>query len=359
MSIKYSIAAAIVVFHVVLIGFLMKNRQAEEKPQKATPAQQKPWTPATGADKLPPLPPPEKAPPKYPGNAVSPMPGATMAPASHGGKLQWANDLRQLPPKLQQLSADCRTGILVDWNNGRVLWNKDPDRPVPIASLTKMLVALVLMETVQADPAVTMQTMVQVTREAYLIGGSQAYLDPRESFSLDDLLKCIMVFSANDAAQLLAQYLGGGDVAAGVSRLNQRAAELGLGSVRIINPHGLPNNDRTDENVGSAKDMAALAGMLLEYPEVVKWSSTRLTYLRENTPKPYQMVNRNKLITECPGVNGMKTGYTDKARYCVAATCVRDSRILVAVVTGVETSAKRNALVSELLNWGYSIYTAK
>ena len=257
-----------------------------------------------------------------------------------------------LTAELERQTQGCRTGVLLDWSNREVLWRKDPDRAVPMASMTKMMTALLLMEAVESQADLSLSTPVKVSKAAYEVGGSQVYLDPRETFSLDELLKCIMIFSANDAAHLVGEFLGDGDLQAFVASMNRRASELTLESLVFHNPHGLPTATRA-ENAGGAMDLAFLAGKLLEHPRIVKWSSTRRSRLRENTDKPFDLDSRNGLITSCPGVNGMKTGFTQKAGFCVAATCTRGERVLIATVTGCSNKKVRNRLVTALLAWGY------
>ncbi len=257
-----------------------------------------------------------------------------------------------LPPELARRTGQCRNGVLIDWDKRKILWRKDANRPVPIASLTKMMTMLLLMETVREDPGVTLDSRVRVTREAAAVGGSQVYLDPRETFTLDELLKCVAIFSANDAAHLIAQYLGGGEVGPFVERMNRRAGELGLNQMRFYTPSGLPRKAGQVENRGTAMEVAFLAARLLRYPEVVKWTSTWLAWIREKSPKPFQLVNRNRLIKDCPGVIGMKTGFTQKAGFCVAAVCRRKGRTLIAVTLGCPSQKVRNRLVCALLDWG-------
>ncbi|MDT8389311.1 MAG: D-alanyl-D-alanine carboxypeptidase family protein [Lentisphaeria bacterium] len=263
---------------------------------------------------------------------------------------------RQLPPELMSRQNSCRTGVLIDWEKQEILWRKEAEKAVPIASMTKMMTTLLLVEAIKADPALSLSTQIQVSKAASLIGGSQVYLDPRESLSIDDLLKCVMMFSANDAAYQIAEYLGDGQVSAFVEKMNSRAKRLGLSKAAFHTPHGLtdPATGRADQ--ATAMELAFLGAKLLQQPDVVKWTSTRLSYIRENSAKfkPFQLVNRNKLITSCPGVNGMKTGYTAKAGFCVTATCERGGRVLIAVVTGCPSSQARNDLVKALFDWGYS-----
>lgn len=257
------------------------------------------------------------------------------------------------PQKLRARLADCRNGVLVDWTQRRLHWMKGETTAVPIASLTKMMTVNLLMQDLRSRADLTLQTPVRVTVDAYRIGGRQVWLDPKETFTLDELLKCVMIRSANDCAYLVGQFLGGGDHAVFVERMNRTAGELGLGSMKFYNTHGLPSGAGRSENKGSAVELAYLAGLLLQYPEVVKWSSTRVDFIREDT-KPFRLVNTNTLLEKVSGVNGMKTGLTNKSGYCLAVTCERNGRIMIAVVLGCSSKTKRGALAEALLEWGYA-----
>lgn len=269
-------------------------------------------------------------------------------------KLTYVN--RVLPAALARQVNDCTSGVLIDANAKQILWRKNETQPVAIASMTKMMTALLLMEAIQKDKKLTLETRIQVTAAASKIGGSQVYLDPKETFTVDELLKCIMIKSANDAAYLISEVLGDGSPDKFVADMNRKAQELGLRSMKFYNAHGLPPAPGADENQGNAMELAFLGMRLLEYPEIVKWSAKRLDYIRENDPKKkFELVNHNKLVGTCPGVNGMKTGLTAKSRFCVTVTCSRSGRLLVCVVNGSPTIKSRNALAEALLNWGYSV----
>lgn len=261
---------------------------------------------------------------------------------------------RPLPAKLQNAAAICRTGVVVDWSARTVLWAKGDTRAVPIASLTKMMTILVVVEALETGSDLTLTTPVPVTREAALVGGRQVWLDARETFPLQDILRAALIHSANDAAFLLAQRLAGSE-GAFVKRMQARAGTLGLTSFVFNNAHGLPDGPTQRENLGSAVELAYLAGRLLRYPKVVEWGSTRLSYLEPRVDgKKTQLVNTNHLVSRVPGVNGMKTGFTDKSGYCLVATCERQGRQVIVVVTGCLKGSDRDQLVTDLLEWAYA-----
>ena len=257
-------------------------------------------------------------------------------------------------PALRKQIDICRTGVLVDWSRRRLLWGKKETKAVPIASLTKMMTALLLMEAIRDDPALRLDKKIQVTREAAAVGGRQVWLDPRESFPLQDILRAMMIHSANDAAFLISQTVAGSETEF-VKRMNRRAKTLGLHSFVFHNAHGLPEGPTREENMGSAIELAYLAGRLLAYDDVTRWTSTRLSYLEPRIDgKKTQLLNTNKLVGRVPGVNGMKTGYTSKSGYCLTATCNRDNRKIIVVVTGCARGTERDKLAAALIEWGYA-----
>lgn len=260
-----------------------------------------------------------------------------------------------LPDDIANLAKTCEAGLVLDWDARTVLWQKNPGKPVPIASLTKMMTALLVAEFVAGDPAISCDTQVKVTRAAADIGGSQVYLDPRETFSVDELLKCVMVFSANDAAYLLAQFFGRGDADVFVERMNRRASEMNLMTARFLNPHGLDGDTPQTTNHASAWELAFIGGRLLDYPRVVHWSSTWMSSIRGDDPRfnEFQLVNRNRLVNTVPGVNGMKTGYTQQAGWCIVATSERNGRRVVCVLAGCPDKKTRNELAERLIDWAY------
>ncbi|MBN2451427.1 MAG: D-alanyl-D-alanine carboxypeptidase [Lentisphaeria bacterium] len=259
-----------------------------------------------------------------------------------------------MPADLEAATAACRTGVLVDWTARSVLWGKGENKPVPVASLTKMMTVLLLMEDVASRSDLDLDTRIAVTKEAAAIGGRQVWLDPRETFSVEDLLRCVLIHSGNDAAYLVAQTLEGSE-AAFVERMNRRARELGLTTAKFLNSHGLPDEATRQENVASAIELAFLAGQLLDYPAVVERSGTRLSFLEPRIDgKKTQLLNTNKLVGRVAGVNGMKTGYTNNSGYCLTATCERNRRQAVVVVTGCDRGTARDDLAAKLLEWLYA-----
>lgn len=237
-------------------------------------------------------------------------------------------------------------GILVDPESGRILWAKHSQEKKEIASMTKMMTMLVAIEAVRKGQ-IDLDDEVTVSRAAAGIGGSQVYLKSGEVFTVRELLKTIIVVSANDSSHLIAETVAG-DVDTFVKMMNQKAQELGMKDTRFYNVHGLPF--KGPKNTSTAYDMAQLADALYAYPLVYQWASIWIDYFRDGT---FMMVNHNKLVKHCDGVNGLKTGYYRNAGFCVTATAKRNGKRLIAVVIGIKMKKDRNTFVSKLFDWGY------
>jgi len=246
---------------------------------------------------------------------------------------------------------DLRSGMLYDFTNDRLLWERDSDEPVRIASMTKMMTALLAFEDEESRADLSMDTVIQVTNAAFRIGGSQVWLDPRESFTLRELLISIMVKSANDSSYLVGEYLAEGSMSQFVDRMNARAVELNMNSTHFFNAHGLPEGNTG--NTASCQDLARLAIALMRFDKALEWASIPTYDFRADTDKPTVLANHNRLIFTTKGVDGLKTGYTKGAGYCVTVTCLRDGRRLIAVTTGFKSSKRRDTFTKELINWGY------
>ncbi len=262
-----------------------------------------------------------------------------------------------LPAELNRLISNCTAAAVLDPDQKIMLWGKNINQPCPLASLSKMMTVLLLMEEIhQGDKAISLESTVKVTKEATKIRTRQVWLDPRETFSVDELLKCALIRSANDCTFLLAEFLGGGDHSLFVKRMNARAKQLGCQNFKFYNSHGLPEAPEGQENQGIVLELAYLAEQLWQYPEVMKWTATRQEFIRESTKRPFQLDNTNSLLRSCPGVNGMKTGMTNKAGYCIVVTCEREQKRRIAVVMGVPGKGGdkiRDEIARRLLEWSY------
>ncbi len=275
------------------------------------------------------------------------------------------SDYRDLQLTLPRAAADLLrksrpgiecAGILVAPERELVLWSKDADELVPIASMTKMMTTLVAFELIAARDDLSLDTVVAVSRAAQNIGGSEIWLMAGHRYPLRDLLRASVVKSANDAMYAVAERTApGNDVQQFVVVMNRRARQLGMSKARFRNVHGLPEPDRRDDNRASCRDLVVLALALRRYPEIWEWCKLDMVRFRHNNGKVVDMYNSNRrLLRHCSGVTGLKTGYTKTSGFCVTATCRRGGEQLIAVVTGFKNKNDRYLFVSRLFEWGYA-----
>ncbi len=300
--------------------------------------------------------PPAGAEPKAPAAAEAqlpvPEPDTPKRDPMFGTHLSYRLAVHDDHPAIPE-TAETRAGILVNLNTRQVLWSKNPRDGFPIASMTKMMTLFLIAEAMERNPKLTAETPVKVSLASSKIGGSQVWLDPRETIPFGELLKAIAIKSANDAAYLAAEFINGGDIAGFVGIMNHRARQLKMPSTTFVNPYGLKSDDGQN-SISSPEGMALLAERILEYPKIMEMTSTRLAGFREPGSRGYlQLTNTNGLIGRCQGVDGLKTGYIKESGFCVTVTCLRGGKRMVAVVMGSPSSVKRNQTVQKLLDWGY------
>jgi len=359
-----AIVALIVIGHAIVIYLFVRGsgkNEAKAPPAAVAPAQQDAGQlpPAQGPQQQPALPGQTQGAPLKPGVAQAPAKPAGHENPNFGKPFLYDTAVKGDIGSIQG-SNEATSGILVDLDTRHVLWAKNAKEAFPIASMTKMMTILIAYEDIEAGRnGVTLDSQVKVTPAAMKIGGSQVYLDPKESFALKDLLKMVSIKSANDAAYLVAEYLGGGDVYSFVKRMNVRAKELGMTSTVFHNPHGLPEKPSTMDNVSSPEDLSILAEHILEHPQLMEWASTWTTDFREPGQKGHMLItNHNHLVQgspkACPGVDGLKTGFINRSGFCITVTCKRGGKRTVAVVTGFPSFPARDTYIKRLLDWGYA-----
>lgn len=225
--------------------------------------------------------------------------------------------------------------IVVDAATGRVLSEDNPDEVSPPASMTKLMTFAVVADKI-ASGAITRETLVKITNEDSKMGGTQVYLDARETFSMDELLYALMIQSANDAAHAVAR-VSAGSVAAFVELMNAKARELGMTHTTFRTPHGLPPSSRlkADGDLTTPRDYALLCRHLLLHTNVLQYSSVpRRDFGLNRKQGPQHMRNHNNLLGKIAGVDGLKTGYTASAGYCLSATAERRGQRLIVVIMG-------------------------
>jgi D-alanyl-D-alanine carboxypeptidase (penicillin-binding protein 5/6) len=259
-------------------------------------------------------------------------------------------------PTRPAVTGGYKGAIIMDAATGNVLFEDQPDLVSAPASMTKLMTFAVLDDLLHAG-TITLQTPIRITPEDAKMGGSQVYLDPRETFSVEELIYAMMVQSANDAAHALARG-SAGSVEAFVERMNTKAHELGMTHTTFVSPHGLPPATRklADGDLTTPRDFALLSRYLLLKTDVLEYTSVRQRpFGSPPRAKPVDMVNHDNLLGKVAGVDGLKTGFTNGAGYCLAATAQRNGRRVIVVTMGGETYGKRDAKVIELLERGFAL----
>jgi len=234
---------------------------------------------------------------------------------------------------------------------GTVIFEANDRTPWPTASLAKMMLMLIVADKIH-DGSVKLTDNVTTSRKAAAMGGSQVYLKEGETFSLDDMMKAVVVHSANDAAVAVAEYIAG-STDAFVVMMNQEAAALGMKDSHYYSVHGLPPAQGQSADVASAYDQAILARQLLKYPDVIRWSSIDTAPFRAGT---FELRNTNHLVRTYPGCDGLKTGFYDKSGFNVVATAKRGDLRLVAVVLGSQHKLTNFKEAAEMLSQGFLNY---
>ena len=247
------------------------------------------------------------------------------------------------------INPDCKSAILMEASTGTVLYEYNADAALPPASVTKIMTLLLVMEEIEKGNLKYSDT---VTSSAYAasMGGSQIYLKEGEQMSAEDMIKSVVIASANDAAVALAEHICGSE-GVFVQRMNARAAELGMHNTHFENTNGL--DDTATNHVTSARDIAIMSRELIKHRDILKYSSIWMDSIRDGS---FGLTNTNRLVRFYKGATGLKTGSTAKAKFCVSATAERDGMSLICVIMGAPSSDVRNSIATQLLNWGFANY---
>ena len=248
------------------------------------------------------------------------------------------------------LTKNAKSSVLIEASTGEIIYEKNKDEKLAPASMTKMMSLILIMEAIEKDN-LKLDQIVTVSENAANMGGSQIYLEKNEKMSVDDLLKGICMASANDAVVALSETIYGSEEEF-VKEMNKKAKQLGLKNTNFMNATGLDE----ENHYSSAYDMALIARELVKHKKVLEYSSNYEDYLRQNTNKKFWLVNTNKLIKTYDGMDGLKTGYTEKAGYCLTATAKRNNMRLISVIMNESDSKIRNSETSELLDYGFNLY---
>ena len=243
-----------------------------------------------------------------------------------------------------------KSAILVDSATGKVLFEKNADEALAPASMTKLGSMLIIMEAID-NGSLSLDDEVTISEEAANMGGSQVFLEAGEVYKVHDLLKGVAIASGNDAVVALAEKVAGAQNEF-VAMMNERFKEIGAKNTNFVNAHGLD----AEGHYSTARDMSIIARELLKHEKILEYTSIYEEYLEKNDGTKTWLVNTNKLVRFYEGVDGLKTGYTTTAGYCLTATASKDNFRLISVVMGEETSESRSSDTVKMLNYGFNTY---
>ncbi len=248
------------------------------------------------------------------------------------------------------LAQNAKSAILIDASTGQILFEKNSHEKLAPASMTKIMSMLVIVESIEKG-IIHWDDMVTASSNASGMGGSQILLETGEQMKVEDMFKGVAVASGNDAVVALAEAVAG-TTDEFVKMMNDKVKELGLKDTNFKNPHGLDDAN----HYSSAYDMAMIARELVKHEKVLTFTSIYEDYLRKGTSKEFWLVNTNKLVRFYNGVDGLKTGYTTEAGYCLTATAKKNDMRLISVVMGEESNGLRTSETSSLLDYGFAQY---
>jgi len=249
----------------------------------------------------------------------------------------------------EALELECVSAVLMEAETGTVLYEKNADEALPPASVTKIMTLLLVMEAIDSG-TLKWDDTVTASAHATSMGGSQIYLKEGEQMTVEDMVKSVVIASANDAAVALAEHIAGSEEVF-VARMNARAKELGMNNTNFENTNGL--DDTAENHVISARDIAIMSRELIKHKKILEYSSTWMDTVRNGE---FGLSNTNRLVRFYKGCTGLKTGSTAKAKFCISATAERDGMSLIAVIMASPSRDERNEAAKTLLDWGYANY---
>ncbi len=242
------------------------------------------------------------------------------------------------------------SAILIETTTGQVLYQKNPDNKVGIASITKIMTMLLVIEALEAGEF-TLDDTVPISNHAFSMGGSQIWAEPGEIFTVDEMLKAVAVSSANDAAVALAEFVSGSEEEF-CRKMNEKAKDLGMENTNFVNACGLD----AENHYSSARDVSIMANELLKHPIIFDYTTIWVDYLRDGET---QIVNTNKLLQSYQGITGLKTGTTSGAGVCLTASATRDGLSLISVILGSPSSEERFSASKKVLDFGFANFETK
>lgn len=249
-----------------------------------------------------------------------------------------------------EMEISAKSAILVDFNTGKVLYSKNENEPLAMASMTKVMSMLLIMEKID-DGSLKYDDIVEISTESSSMGGSQIFLNPGDKYKVIDLLKGVAMASANDAVVALAEKTYGSKEHF-IEAMNKKAESLGLKNTHFVNVHGLDE----EGHYSSAYDMSVMARELLKHEKILDFTRVYEEYLTKPDGSQIWLVNTNKLVRFYDGVDGLKTGFTQNAGYCLTATGKKNNLRLISVVMGEESIEKRSSDTVKLLNYGFNTF---
>ena len=250
--------------------------------------------------------------------------------------------------KADDLSLHAKSAILIEESTGKVIYENNADEQLHPASMTKIMSLILIMEAIENNK-INLNDEVVISKEASSMGGSQVYVNEGEVYKVEELLKGVAIASANDAVVALSEKVAGSKERF-VSNMNEKAKALGLKNTNFMNPHGLDE----ENHYSSARDMSILAKELLKHKDILKYTSKYEDYFKKNNGSSIWLVNTNKLVKFYNGMDGLKTGYTSSAGYCLTSTAVRNNLRFISVVMGEDSIENRTEDTLKLLNYGFN-----
>lgn len=251
------------------------------------------------------------------------------------------------------MNIEAKSALLIEPTTGKIVYEKNPDEKFAPASVTKIMTMLLTMEAID-NGKIKLEDKVTCSENAKKMGGSTMLLDTGEIRTVEELLKGVAIASGNDAAVALAEYLSGTE-SDFVVLMNKRAEELGMKNTTFKNCNGLP----AEGHLSTARDISLMSIELLKHPIVLKYTGTYMDSISEGRKSPIELVNHNKLVRFFEGCDGLKTGFTNEAKYCISATASRNNVRMLTIIMGAPTYKIRNRDAGILLNHGFSKYEGK
>lgn len=252
--------------------------------------------------------------------------------------------------KAEELAPNAKSAVLMNYETGQIVYEKNSKEKLPPASMTKMMTLLLIMEAID-EGSISYTDEVIISKNAASMGGSQIFVEEGSKLKVEELIKGIAIASGNDAAVAMSEKIGG-SLENFVSMMNDKCSEIGCVNTHFANVHGLDD----DNHYSCAHDMALIAKELIHHQDILRFTSTYEEYLNKPDGTKIWLVNTNKLVRFMPGVDGLKTGFTANAMYCLTATGLRNNIRFISTVMGVPTSTLRSEDTTNLLNYGFNNY---